>query len=158
MIYKLVLGDWSKDGHGKTEDFLFDCNYDVKLIRQAYKDSCKKLGVTFNQTEDYTGLNLKNNSRKMIWTKYRDDFICKESFDILNKADCFKNVKYTIEDEIYCVVDNLENCAKLIMNFISLSMPKDFAYQLLKNDNYEPINGYWNSDLNVQFGYGLFSC
>ena len=44
MVYKLVLGDWSKDGHKQSEDFLFDCNYDVHKIRQAYKDSCKKLG------------------------------------------------------------------------------------------------------------------
>lgn len=48
MVYKLVLGDWSKDGHKQSEDFLFDCNYDVHKIRQAYKDSCKKLGITFN--------------------------------------------------------------------------------------------------------------
>lgn len=47
MVYKLVLGDWSKDGHKQSEDFLFDCNYDVHKIRQAYKDSCKKLGITF---------------------------------------------------------------------------------------------------------------
>lgn len=37
MVYKLVLGDWSKDGHKQSEDFLFDCNYDVHKIRQAYK-------------------------------------------------------------------------------------------------------------------------
>ena len=36
MVYKLVLGDWSKDGHKQSEDFLFDCNYDVHKIRQAY--------------------------------------------------------------------------------------------------------------------------
>lgn len=41
MIYKLVLGDWSDDGHGISKDFLFECNYDVHKIRQAYKDSCK---------------------------------------------------------------------------------------------------------------------
>lgn len=54
MVYKLVLGDWSKDGHKQSEDFLFDCNYDVHKIRQAYKDSCKKLGITFNFTSFYS--------------------------------------------------------------------------------------------------------
>ena len=29
MVYKLVLGDWSKDGHKQSEDFLFDCNYEL---------------------------------------------------------------------------------------------------------------------------------
>ena len=41
MVYKLVLGDWSKDGHKQSEDFLFDCNYDVHKIRQAYKTAAK---------------------------------------------------------------------------------------------------------------------
>ena len=40
MIYKLTLGDWSKDGHGQYREFLFDCNYGVHKIREAYKDSC----------------------------------------------------------------------------------------------------------------------
>ena len=64
MIYKLVLGDWSEDGHGISEDFLFECNYDVHKIRQAYKDSCRKLGVTFNYNEDYTGLGLGYGSER----------------------------------------------------------------------------------------------
>ena len=77
MIYKLVLGDWSDDGHGISKDFLFECNYDVHKIRQAYKDSCKKLGVTFNHNKDYTGLGLGYetrdrcglNMRKMVLVK-----------------------------------------------------------------------------------------
>lgn len=48
MIYKLKLGDQYNEGHRMSEVFLFDCNYDIHKIRQAYKDSCKKLGITFN--------------------------------------------------------------------------------------------------------------
>ena len=41
------------------------------------------------------------------------------------------------------------------MNFIALSMPEDFTYKLIEQE-YEYINGYWNDELNHQFGYGLF--
>lgn len=27
MIYKLVLGDWSEDGHGISRNILVDCNF-----------------------------------------------------------------------------------------------------------------------------------
>lgn len=56
MIYRLVLGDWSKDGHGYSKDVLIECNCnDVVDIQNAYKASCKKLGVQFNDDKDYTG-------------------------------------------------------------------------------------------------------
>ena len=41
------------------------------------------------------------------------------------------------------------------MNFIALSMPEDFTYKLIESE-IEPINGYWNGELNAQVGYGLF--
>ena len=44
MIYKLVLGDWSEDGHGISKNILVDCNCDNVIdIQNAYKESCKKL-------------------------------------------------------------------------------------------------------------------
>ena len=154
MIYKLVLGDWSEDGHGISEYFLFECNYDVHKIRQAYKDSCRKLGVTFNYNEDYTGLGLEYGSERQVWTEYREDGITRTAFEILNQAGCFDEIDYYEDGDEYYIEED-EDCAKLIMNFISLSMPEDFTYKLIKQD-YECINGFWNDELNHQFGYGLF--
>lgn len=154
MIYKLVLGDWSEDGHGISEDFLFECNYDVHKIRQAYKDSCRKLGVTFNYNEDYTGLGLGYGSERQVWIEYGEDGITRTAFEILNQAGCFDEIDYYEDGDEYYIEED-EDCAKLIMNFISLSMPEDFTYKLIKQD-YECINGFWNDELNHQFGYGLF--
>lgn len=40
MIYKLVLGDWSEDGHGISKNILIDCNCEsVTDIQNAYKES-----------------------------------------------------------------------------------------------------------------------
>ena len=154
MVYKLVLGDWSKDGHKQSEDFLFDCNYDVHKIKQAYKDSCKKLGVAFHD-EDYENCTKPlSDDYSNVWTDYETPYIDETDFEILNKAGCFKGIEYEKDRDRY-YVNNLKDCAKLIMNFIALSMPEDFTYKLTESE-IEPINGDWNGELNVQFGYGLF--
>ena len=154
MIYKLELGDWSEDGHKISESFLFDCNYDIHKIRQAYKDSCKKLGVGFNCNEDYTGLGLGCRSERLIWTEYHESEISETAFEILNNSGCFKEVDFYKEDGVY-YIEERKDCAKLIMNFIALSMPKDFRYKLVKERKVESINS-WNHELRQHFGYGLF--
>lgn len=156
MIYKLELGDWSGDGHRLSESFLFDCNYDIHKIRQAYKDSCKKLGIAFNYKEDYTGLSLSLASERLIWTGYQESSISQTAFDILNNAKCFHGVKVKyIEEESSYFVYGIEDGAKFIMNFIAFSMPEDFRYKLTKEPKVESINS-WNDELSQQFGYGLF--
>ena len=154
MIYKLELGDWSEDGHKISEAFLFDCNYDIHMIRQAYKDSCKKLGVTFNYNEDYTGLGLGYGSERQVWTEYEESSISETAFEILNNFNCFDEVEWFEEDGAY-YVNGSKDSAKLIMNFIALSMPEDFRYKLTREPRVESINS-WNDELSQQFGYGLF--
>lgn len=157
MIYKLVLGDWSEDGHGISKDVLIECNCnDVIDIQNAYKASCRKLGVQFNDDDnDYTGKKLQYKDPHIIWCEHDEDDMSKVAYDILNKAGCFDGICVEETDEGRYYIEEREECARLIMNFISLSMPDDFSYQIIK-ENYPCINGYWNHNLNVQFGYGLF--
>ena len=154
MIYKLELGDWSEDGHKISESFLFDCNYDIHKIRQAYKDSCKKLGVTFNYNEDYTGLGLGYRSERLIWTEYQEASMSETAFEILDNAGCFEDIEYRKSDDGY-YLNGSKDSARLIMKFISLSMPNDFRYKFVQEPQIESINS-WNDELNQQFGYGLF--
>lgn len=163
MLYKLVLGDWSEDGHGESKDFCFECNHDVSEIRQAYKDSCKKLGITFNHNKNYTGRKLSYRSKRMIWTEYEENDMSKTAFDALYSAGCFNGIPYeewNYYDETRYYIGDLRDCAMLIMNFIALSMPEDFTYNpvdtSIADTRIAPINGWWNPELNVQFGYGLF--
>ena len=157
MIYKLVLGDWSEDGHGISKNILVDCNCnDVTDIQNAYKASCKKLGVQFNdEADNYTGKNLQYNDPHLIWTNYQEDEMSAIAYNILDKAGCFDGVCVEKTDEGRYYIEEREECARLIMNFIALSMPDDFAYQIVK-ECYPYINGHWDKNLNVQFGYGLF--
>lgn len=161
MIYKLALGDWSEDGHGISKDILVDCNCNnVVDIQNAYKESCKKLGIQFDDDKDYSEKGYKYHDPHLIWTDYQDNDMSAIAYDILNKAGCFDGVDVEEDDDgRFSVVTIegcvLEECAKVIMNFIALSMPENFSYQIVKED-YPYINGHWDGNLNVGFGYGLF--
>lgn len=157
MIYKLTLGDWSEDGHCISKVFLITCNCEsVTDIQNAYKESCRKLGIQFNDDDNnYTGKKLQYKDPHIIWCRYDEDDMSKVAYDILNKAGCFDGIYVEETDEGRYYIEEREECARLIMNFIALSMPNDFAYKIVKED-YPCINGYWNRNLNVQFGYGLF--
>lgn len=56
MLVKLVVGDWSYDGHNIKEDFLIEFNTeDVKEIELAYKKAVEIIGVDLveNVCESY---------------------------------------------------------------------------------------------------------
>ena len=103
----------------------------------------------------YTAINDNDNqSSRLIWTEYEDYGITKTTFEVLDTSGCFSGIPYYKDSGVYYVED-LKDCAKLIMNFIALSMPEDFRYKLVKEPQIESINS-WNDELNEQFGYGLF--
>lgn len=41
--FTVNIGDWSDDGHGKTEEYVFGCNKPMKDVVSAFKKACKKL-------------------------------------------------------------------------------------------------------------------
>jgi hypothetical protein len=162
----LNIGDWSGDGHSYSDKILLKSNKSVEEIQQAYKDSCKLTGLSFNHNEDYTGLNLPYNHPEIddrrIATEYQSDTISKlaekillkhgidvwEGFDVENECD--KN-----EDNV--IIDGPEHFVELWTKFVKLSLP-DLELDIVEDkDNIPNINGYWSKNLNVQFGYGLYN-
>lgn len=155
---KLVLGDWSDDGHGEYEVFGIISNYNVSILRKAYKNSCKLTGLTFNHNEDYTGLlKGKYGHWRQLFTEYESSEIEPEACKILEEYSLIKKNDWDEEEDCGICMD-VDDVADLIMRFIALSMPEDFVYTFsdIGLKNAEPINGFYNSELNVQFGYGLF--
>lgn len=143
----LVMGDWSNDGHGKSDKILVEVNKTVKEVQDAYKASCKLTGISFNHNEDFTGIKRDYDEAvdHHIFTEYEGCHVSQTCIDIL--------AKYGIEideDEGYCP----EDFAELWFKFVKLSLP-DLEFNFVKDD-IPCINGYWNSNLNVQFGYGLY--
>lgn len=46
----LVVGDWSGDGHEKTEKISVVCSHSSKELEEAYNKGTEKLGFNFTQT------------------------------------------------------------------------------------------------------------
>ena len=67
----LKLGDWSDDGHGKTEDVFIQCNLTMEELQAAYKKGSKKVGV--NLSDD-------------VCCEYEDSSIDDETRNELEKA------------------------------------------------------------------------
>lgn len=164
----LVLGDWSDDGHGKYEKVLLQSNVDVDVIQQAYKDSCKLTGVAFNHNEDYTGLkrHYREAEEYQIATKYERSGIpakaltellkhgFRENFLESGKYD-FNGWEKTLAEGEDLHYDDL--FVELWLWFVKLSLPKDVVLEEADvKDEIPVINGYWNKNLNVGFGYGSY--
>ena len=152
----LVLGDWSNDGHGKTEKILVETPSTVVEVQRAYKDSCKLTGFSFHAGDsgsDYTETDRdwRERSKYEICCEYEDSGISDEVLVLLDKFKFpfmrdIENCGNFLDDDLFVV---------LWMWFIRLSLP-DFTYEIVKDD-IPVINGYWNKELNESFGYGLYN-
>jgi hypothetical protein len=165
----LVLGDWSDDGHGKYEKVLLKSNVDVAVIQQAYKDSCKLTGISFNINEDYTGRNRNWEQRDeyQIATTHCGSVIPNKALIELMKfgfkENFLDNDKYDFSElpEVLASGEDLnydDLFTEIWIWFVKLSLPENTILEKADvKDKIPVINGYWNKNLNVQFGYGLYS-
>ena len=158
----LVLGDWSEDGHGKYDKVLVESNKTVKEIQQAYKASCKLTGVSFNDDDDdFTG-------RKRDWRqseKYHIAVDYEQGWKVSDEAkqaliaagyDFDKHFSFGMDEDDDQVEGNDVIFLHIWTEFVKLSLP-DLVINKIPEDKSIPcINGYWNEELNVQFGYGLY--
>lgn len=151
-IVKLSIGDWSEDGHNQYEEFVYNSNKSVNEIRQAYKDSCKLTGLQFNHNENYSSRteHSEYGSKRHICTEYQDDEISEFAKGILEEH-------HIVVNSNSLDVDTFTN---LLIEFIKLSLPdlilEEASFKRSELKNIDAINGWWNKELNVQFGYGLF--
>lgn len=152
---KLSIGDWSEDGHNEYEQLVYNSNKSVTEIQQAYKDSCKLTGLQFNENTNFTG--LKEHGRGSYATKrhiccdYQEPNVSEFARKILEEHNINPKEDYSFDAEGF---------AELIIDFIKLSLPDlvldEASYKKSELYNIDVINGWWNDNLNVGFGYGLF--
>lgn len=71
MLITLTVGDWSGDGHEKTEKYTCEFNLPIDKIEKAYKKGCKKLGFDL---------------RRDVAADYEDRNISKDLYDKLVEA------------------------------------------------------------------------
>lgn len=142
---KLVLGDPCADGHGQKEEVRMKSNYDAFILWEAYQKSCELTGVYFD--------NEYGRHPRAIWSDYEDFDIEDDALETLQSYGI--NINRSENEETLCLDgeemwdDQYLFATKLIMQFIGLSMPKDWQCTIEEDDPYETIN-------DNQIGYGLF--
>lgn len=165
----LVLGDWSNDGHGKSDKVLLESDRTVKEVQEAYKASCKLTGVSFNHNDDYTGLDrdYEDSKHYRIAVDYDSPVIPAKSLEILKKfgftfydlgiseVDIEDFLIDSLQENGDLLIENDDIFVKLWIWFVKLSLPKGAILKEIEETT-PLINGFWDTDLNVQFGYGLY--
>ncbi len=159
---KLVLGDWSDDGHGKSDIILLTSNYPVEKVQQAYRDACKLTGVAFS-ADEYLKPPIKEVKHRVA-TNYEERLMSHEVFIELSKfgfAEFLKSINngclddFKVDEEDGCFsIEIVDNYTEIWTWFVTLSLP-DLILKKIPDDLVPAINGYWGN-LNVQFGYGLY--
>lgn len=48
MLLRFGVGDWSGDGHGKTEVFLVESSHSADDVAAAYQYACERIGFIFH--------------------------------------------------------------------------------------------------------------
>lgn len=149
-LQAFVIGDWSKDGHCKSDTFYFTSNKSTSELQAAYRDSIAKIGFSFG---GFTEPGKAPKYRKVLGS-YQEDTLDVDDIKRLQEFEGFDEVirKYggiVGSDEELLVSPKL--MFHLMMWLIKLSLP-DFEYEV---SSPEFINGWWG-DLNGMWGYGLY--
>ena len=135
--FRIPIGDWSNDGHGKCDWFIVDSNKSLKTIREAYFASKKITGVI--TPED-------------ICSDFEDSTILesdKERF-----AEQYPVTKKMIDDNEYI---SSRAMVEMIIEFVRKSDSSIVMKVDEKSDDMLPFYGYDQSGRHINFiGYGLF--
>lgn len=147
--FELELGDWSDDGHGKTEDYLIHSNKPVEDVRESY---FKAVGLT--------GINFGGE----VCSDYGDGEL---DLDLYEK---FKELGYVFDEEKWDIEFNSKNICDSI--YVERSAFMDLALWFIKLGDStlelkiiekDPVDsfhfyGFDEKGRHIEFfGYGLFN-
>lgn len=134
LIFELVVGDWSDDGHGKTDKFLIYSNFSKEQILAAYKKGAMMLGV--DVTRD-------------VCHKYEDSYLENEQWKKFEAAgmtlhELFQDEEFETDiDSKFCIYT--DSFVRLWLFTVKLGDPS-FENEFVRF-----------SDIHIG-GYGLFEC
>lgn len=133
--WKITLGDWSDDGHGKTETFVIETNVPFKYIVEYYKKSVEKyLDFSTYVCAEYGDSSINMEQIELFESIGMDMSYYKEEFDN--------------EDERFWVAK--EDYVDLLLMFVGLSSNKKIEYSIITDKLPEFVRHA------SMFGYGLF--
>ncbi len=148
--FKVVIGDWSKDGHNQSEQYLFECNASIPDVKNAYKKAVKICKVSLHRDAgDPDPILARYQDSKIPGPKVFALKILGVNFDFLSREDDID------EEEDGSLYFNTEDVAYLFMEMVRTQID-GFTYKRV-NDEIPVINGFWSDDFNYSFGYGTFA-
>jgi len=148
--FKIPIGDWSDDGHGKYEEYLIKSNKPVEVVRELYFQACDKIGFSLDGSYKKTSLTPQ--------ADYEDYTFSKETLQSLLdfgvKLDQ-DTIDYIREQES---TDGTELLCDIILKFIQT---QDETLELERAEENEcpmfQFYGFDNKQRHIgYFGYGLF--
>lgn len=140
--YKLVLGDWSCDGHNIMEYITISTDTNIQDIRNAYLKYVKKYKISL--TEE----NL-NKGCTVILSEYEENLIDDDTANILQESGINIKSKFAGEDD-YCF--DADTTAWLFFEMVGVMLP-NFEYKI-EGEDLETINTDGSPIGGI--GYGVF--
>lgn len=127
MIYSIILGDWSGDGHRIKDPYYIKTDNSMNELLKAYNNSVNKTGVDFLET---------------VCAEYQDTEVSK---DVITKMGLdVKNYKLDeVEDDVYEMTS--EVYIQMLSDFIHLHNP-NISFEFINHDIPMVFSG----------GYGLY--
>jgi hypothetical protein len=139
--YKIIVGDWSRDGHNDSDDYQVNVSHTRQEIHAAYEKAAGKCGIGLHSTYE----THKQKKPRQILEEYEDNKI--------TDADMLKLVKLGINTDAFEEYDaedgahyfQSKNVAILYLEMARTQLA-DFKYQFVES----PV-------LTKGIGYGVFS-
>lgn len=142
-MINLVVGDWSGDGHSKTETVTVSSNLDKSAVLKAYKKGTKKLG--FDLSQDVAADYEDNVVSKEQWEKFAAAGLTLEDLFGSSKGDIDDATEDLAGEEAPGFGVYAEAFAHLWL-FIVRQGDSNFRYSINETDS---------PNINIG-GYGLF--
>jgi hypothetical protein len=151
--HRIVIGDWSHDGHNQEDYYTFECSHDEPEVKKAYWAAIKKCKVALHENNDKRLKGVKS-----VCCKYEDRTIKAPELKALTDLGVsFDKMENLFEqdkdgnDELNC---SSQDIAYLFFEMVKTQIP-GFEYKYIKDK--KTINGFWSEDFNLSFGYGCFN-
>ncbi len=146
--YRIVIGDWSEDGHNRFEYFVFKCTHSEKEIKETYNKAVEKCGIALHRMYD--------ENRRVTGISVCCDYENNTIPDYY--AEKLKSLGINFNQ--FCYDENMESYLMepkdITILFLEMVKSQIEGFEWASGEEAPCINGFWSNDFNHSFGYGCY--